>query len=45
MTVVTTLRQQNRNVLTYLTLSCQAARTGQRAPSLLPVKKRDGSLD
>ncbi len=45
MTVVTTLRQQNRNVLTYLTLSCQAARRGQRAPSLLPVKKRDGSLD
>ena len=45
MTVVTTLRQQNRNVLAYLTLACQAARTGQSAPSLLPVKKRGDSLD
>ena len=45
MTVVTTLRQQNRNVLTYLTQTGQAARRGQMAPSLLPVKKRGHSLD
>ena len=45
MTVVTTLRQQNRNVLNYLTQTCQAARTGQMAPSLLPVEKRRHSID
>ena len=45
MTVVTTLHQQNRNVLNYLTQTCQAARTGQMAPSLLPVEKRRHSID
>ena len=45
MTVVTTLRQQNRNVLNYLTQTCQAARIGQMAPSLLPVEKRRHSID
>src|SRR5215468_5463782 len=36
MTVVTTLKQQHRNVLTYLTEACEAAYTGLPAPSLLP---------
>jgi hypothetical protein len=37
LTVVTTLRQQDRNVLAYLTEACQAARQGKTAPSLLPT--------
>ena len=37
MTVVTTLRQQHRNVLTYLTEACQAAYAHVPAPSLLPL--------
>jgi transposase len=37
MTVVATLRQQHRNVLAYLTDACQAAYTGEPAPSLLPL--------
>ena len=37
LTVVTTLRLQQRNVLDYLTQACQAKRQGQPAPSLLPV--------
>jgi transposase len=36
MTVVTTLKQQHRHVLTYMTDACQAAYTGLPAPSLLP---------
>jgi transposase len=36
LTVLMTLRLQKRNVLEYLTQACQAARTGQAAPSLLP---------
>lgn len=36
LTVVTTLRSQNRNVLEYLTQACRATRTGSPAPSLLP---------
>jgi transposase len=36
MTVVTTLKQQHRNVLAYMTDACQAAYTGMPAPSLLP---------
>ena len=39
MTAVTTLRQQKRDVLAYLTLAGQAATRGQSAPSLLPAKK------
>ena len=35
--VVTTLRQQDRDVLGYLTEACQAARQGEAAPSLLPT--------
>ena len=36
MTVVATLKQQQRNVLDYLTEACDAANWGSRAPSLLP---------
>ena len=36
LTVVTTLRQQHRDVLDYLTDACQAAIRGQKPPSLLP---------
>jgi transposase len=36
MTVVATLRQQQRNVLDYLTEACDAANWGRKAPSLLP---------
>lgn len=36
LTVVTTLRAQNRNVLEYMTAACLAAREGKPAPSLLP---------
>lgn len=37
LTVVTTLRSQNRPVLDDLVEACRAARQGQSAPSLLPV--------
>lgn len=37
LTVVTTLRSQNRPVLDYLVEACRAARQGQPAPSLLPA--------
>jgi transposase len=36
LTAVTTLRQQHRDVLDYLTQACQAAILGVVAPSLLP---------
>jgi transposase len=36
LTVVTTCRQQRRNVLEYVTAACEAALQGQPAPSLLP---------
>ena len=36
MTVVATLKQQHRHVLTYMTEACQAAYMGLPAPSLLP---------
>ncbi len=36
LTVVTTLRSQNRNVLEYMRMAITAARSGQSAPSLLP---------
>jgi transposase len=36
MTVVATLKQQQRNVLEYLTATCAAALRGEAAPSLLP---------
>ncbi len=37
MTVVSTLKQQQRNVLEYLTEACAAALRGAAAPSLLPA--------
>jgi len=37
LTVTTTLRQQQRNVIDYLTEACAAALHAQPAPSLLPV--------
>lgn len=37
LTVVTTLRQQNRDVLSYLTMACEAQHLGLPAPSLLPA--------
>jgi transposase len=37
MTVVTTLKQQHRNVLDYLTAACEATWRGDPAPSLLPT--------
>jgi transposase len=37
LSVVTTLRSQNRPVLDYLVEACRAARQGQPAPSLLPT--------
>jgi len=36
LTAVTTLRQQKRDVLDYLTQACAAAMRGDKAPSLLP---------
>ena len=37
MTVVSTLQQQQRHVLAYLTAACEAALRGEAAPSLLPA--------
>lgn len=40
LTVVTTLRQQGRNVMEYLTEACALALVGQKPPSLLPSRVR-----
>lgn len=37
LTVVTTVKQQQRNVFEYLTEACEAALCGDAAPSLLPA--------
>lgn len=37
LTVVSTLKQQQRNVFAYLTAACEAALHGKAAPSLLPA--------
>ena len=37
MTVVATLKQQQRSVLEYLTAACEAALRSEAAPSLLPA--------
>jgi len=37
MTVVATLKRQQRNILEYLTAACEAALRGEEAPSLLPA--------
>ena len=42
MTVVATCKQQQRNVLDYLTNACEAANRGQPAPSLLPSEAMIG---
>jgi len=39
LTVRATLRQQQRNVLEYLTAACEAALHRRPPPSLLPVSK------
>jgi hypothetical protein len=39
MTVVATLKQQQRNVLEYLTAAHAAALQGEAAPSLLPARE------
>jgi transposase len=39
MTVVATLKQQHRHVLTYVTAACEAALHGEAAPSLLPTSR------
>jgi len=44
LTAVSTLRQQNRNVLEYLTAACQAQHFGLPAPSLLPTSAHDDFL-
>lgn len=44
LTAVSTLRQQNRNVLEYLTAACQAQHFGLPAPSLLPISVHDDFL-
>lgn len=36
LSVVSTLKQQNRNVLDYLTEACEAANCGRTAPELQP---------
>lgn len=44
LTAVTTLRQQDRNVLEFLTQACTAARLGTHAPSLLPSPSQQRAL-
>ena len=44
MTVVTTLKQQQRNVLEYLTAACEAALRGAAAPSLLPASDQKAQV-
>jgi transposase len=44
LTVVATCRQQQRNVLDYLTACFEADRSGQALPSLLPTTRADLTL-
>ncbi len=44
LTVIETLRLQDRNVLEYLTQACEAARAGTDPPSLLPQTSSDSEL-
>jgi len=44
MTVVTSLRRQQRHVLDYLSAACRAKRQGLPAPSLLPISTPANSL-
>jgi transposase len=43
LTVVATLRQQNRNVMEYLTEACRRALVGKKPPSLLPGRAREAA--
>ena len=43
LTVIETLRLQDRNVLEYLTQACEAARAGTVAPTLLPRSSSDSN--
>lgn len=43
LTVVATLRQQNRNVMEYLTEACTRALVGKKPPSLLPGLAREAA--
>jgi transposase len=43
LTVVATLRQQNRNVMDYLTEACTRALVGKKPPSLLPRRAREAA--
>jgi hypothetical protein len=40
LSVAATLKQQNRNLLEYLTEACNAANYGHLAPSILPTGGR-----
>ena len=40
MTVTTSLKAQDRNILDFLTHACSAARTGKQPPSLIPQDQR-----
>jgi len=40
MTVVATLKQQQRHVMAYLTAVCEAALRGKATPSLLPISNQ-----
>jgi transposase len=44
MTVVATLKQQQRNVLAYLTAAHEAALRGEAAPSLLPAQDMESQV-
>jgi len=44
LTAVTTLRQQRRDVLDYLTAACEASVQGLTSPSLLPVSPPGGAI-
>ncbi|MEM9117852.1 MAG: transposase [Cyanobacteria bacterium P01_F01_bin.56] len=41
LTVITTLKAQNRSVLDFLTQACRATRFGNETPSLLPDTAQD----
>jgi transposase len=45
LTVVSTLRQQQRHVLTYVTAACQTALHGQPPPSLFPTSESAPSVN
>lgn len=44
LTTVATLRQQNRNLLAFIRLACEAKLSGSESPSLLPASARKSQL-